>query len=231
MQEILNRPGRGVTAYQGMMNKKVQMKLDHINHGSNSQTLKDRADIERDRQYKEKLKRNAENSNTRRHTFTVNDYVLLKQTKKNKWSTEFEPAFYIVYKIEGSLISTRRITDGHKTCWDTSQFRLANLLMDEHGLQASNGDHTASPEHARDDRQDRLLQRTRPHWNEVNIDAPDDMGENKQASSQGRTQRDMWEPAYLRDYVHWAGDREPCDKDCDYACDSDYDEKIDERDS
>lgn len=55
MQEIGFRltfkPRTGVTLYEGMMNRKVQMKLDHINHSSNSQTSKHRAVIERDKRY------------------------------------------------------------------------------------------------------------------------------------------------------------------------------------
>ena len=45
-------------------------------------------------------KQQAENKNTRQHTFVVGDYVLLKQTKRNKWSTAYEPAFYIIYRID-----------------------------------------------------------------------------------------------------------------------------------
>lgn len=83
--------------------------------------------------------------------------------------------------------------------WDASQFKLVVAFMDEHGLQTSNRDHNASPEPTLDDWPERLLLRTRPHWDEVNMDAPDDVGENNKVSSQDRTQRNWREPVYLRD--------------------------------
>ena len=216
-------PGTGVTPYEGMMNRRVRIKLDHTSHTS---TSNDRAVDERDRQYKEKLKRNAENRNTKEHTFKVNNYVLLKKEKKNKWSTAFEPAFYIIYKIEGSAVSARRVTDGREISRDASEFKLANTLVDEHGIDATREQHDASLERNGDDWRERLLRRTRPHRSDADrdannamghnnnasnqgradIDAPNITGENNTASSQDRAHRNRREQAYLRDYIHWAGD-------------------------
>ena len=53
----------------------------------------------RDRQYKEKLKQNAENKNTKEHTLDVGDHVFVDQPKINKWSTEYEHDINIIYKI------------------------------------------------------------------------------------------------------------------------------------
>jgi hypothetical protein len=61
--------------------------------------------------------------------YILGDYVLVIQTKRNKWTTAYEPAFYIIYRIEGSTISARRITDGRETCRDTSHFKLANSVV------------------------------------------------------------------------------------------------------
>ena len=55
--------------------------------------------------------------------------VLLRQRKRNKWSTPFEPVFYTVIKISGSLITARRIADGQEVRRDANQFNLANVLM------------------------------------------------------------------------------------------------------
>ena len=60
------------------------------------------------------MKSNAENGNTRPHNIMLGAYVLLKQMKKNKYSTAFEVAFYIVYKIDESSIATRRVPDGRE---------------------------------------------------------------------------------------------------------------------
>ena len=66
----------------------------------------------RDVEYKEKIKVNAQNKNTKENNFITGDHVLLKRRKTNKWSTAFEPAFYIVTRVDGSSIAARRITDG-----------------------------------------------------------------------------------------------------------------------
>ena len=54
--------------------------------------------------YKMKIKNYAENKNTRVHTFTIGDNVLLEQKKINKWTTSYELEIYIVYNIKGSSI-------------------------------------------------------------------------------------------------------------------------------
>ncbi len=61
--------------------------------------------------------------NTKEHDFSIGEYVLLKQQKRNKWSTAYEPAFYIIYKINGSSISARRVTDGREVCRDSTYFK------------------------------------------------------------------------------------------------------------
>ena len=66
----------------------------------------------KERQYKERVKQNAENENTKEHNFKVDDHVLLRQQRENKRFTFYEPDIYIVYKIEGSTIIARRIRDG-----------------------------------------------------------------------------------------------------------------------
>lgn len=58
-------------------------------------------------EYKEKIKQNAENNNTREYDFTIGDHVLLKQKKANKWSTSYELAFYIITRIDRSSIAAK----------------------------------------------------------------------------------------------------------------------------
>lgn len=50
-------------------------------------------------------------------------------SKKNKWSTPYEPVFYVVCSIRGSQITARRVTDGRTVCRDASQFKLANAVI------------------------------------------------------------------------------------------------------
>ena len=120
-------PATGITPYEGMMNRIVRTKLDYENRISNTSN-KEKLINERDRQYKEKVKQNAENKNTKEHTFDVGDHVLLEQPKKNKWSTEYEPDIYIIYKIKGSTVYARSKRDGREISRDSSKFRIANKL-------------------------------------------------------------------------------------------------------
>ena len=103
-------PATGIAPYEALMNRQVRTKLDHQTRES-SENARDTAINERDERYKEKLKQNAENRNTKAHNFIVGDHVLLKQKKRNKWSTAYEPAFYTVIRTDGSSIAARRITD------------------------------------------------------------------------------------------------------------------------
>ena len=66
----------------------------------------------KDRQYKEKMA--DEDGSRKEHNFVVGDHVLLRQRKRNKWLTPYEPVFYTVVKVSGSAITARRITDGRE---------------------------------------------------------------------------------------------------------------------
>jgi len=52
-----------------------------------------------------------------------------KQPRKNKWSTPYEPVFYVVCSIRGSQVTARRVTDGRTVCRDASQFKLASAVI------------------------------------------------------------------------------------------------------
>lgn len=132
MQEMLigyrstPHPATGITPYEGMMNRIVQTKLDY--ECRTKKRKRDEALInERDKQYKERMKQNAENKNTKENNFRVGDYVFLEQAKRNKWTSPYEHDIYIIYKIDGSTISARRKRDGREVSRDSSHFRLANV--------------------------------------------------------------------------------------------------------
>ena len=67
---------------------------------------------EKDRQYNQKMA--DEGGSSKEHNFVVGDHVLLRQRKRNNWSTPYEPVFYTVIKICGATITARRITDGRE---------------------------------------------------------------------------------------------------------------------
>ena len=124
-------PATGVTPYQAMRNRPIRTKLDHTvpRERSEQNELID----EKDQVYKEKMRRDS--VNIKEHNFCVGVYVLLRQKKVNKWSTAYEPIFYIVIRISGSTITARRVTDGREITRDSSQFKLANALMHEEGAK------------------------------------------------------------------------------------------------
>ncbi|CAC5361328.1 unnamed protein product [Mytilus coruscus] len=122
-------PATGISPYEALMNRPIRTKLGYIPRTitKNENLFEDIN--ERDKQYKEKIKKYAENRNTQEHAFQIGDYVLLEQTKRDKWTTAYEPAFYIVYRINGSAIRARRVTDGREMCRDASKFKLADELV------------------------------------------------------------------------------------------------------
>ena len=109
-----------IIPYDAMMDRKVWTKLDY---SQRELTIEKQKVNERDKEYKMKIKHNAENKNTRFHNLTIGDYVLLKQNKVNKWTTPCEATYYTVYKIRGSTVWARRVTDGCEVCRDSTCFK------------------------------------------------------------------------------------------------------------
>ena len=117
-------PATNVTPYEALMHRKVRIMMDTMNYKAQDDNIE-----ENDAEYKAKIKRNKENRNTKEHSFIVGDYVLLKQQKRNKWTTAYEPNFYQIYRIDGSSIGARRIMDGREIYRDASRFKLANNII------------------------------------------------------------------------------------------------------
>ena len=103
-------PATGVSPYEAMMNRTVRTKLDW--RGKETDLRNPRDKEYRDKEYKDKMARKLANRNVKEHNFAIGDHVLLKQSKRNKWSTAYEPAFYVVTRVDGSSIASRRIKDG-----------------------------------------------------------------------------------------------------------------------
>ena len=116
----------GVTPYEAMLNRSIRTKLNHEEPGVTDQTEKDQLIDQHDKQYKDIMRSRRRNS--KEHNFKVGDIVLVKQRKRNKWSTAFEPAFYSVIKIQGSAIFIRRNQDGRELCRDASHLKMVNQL-------------------------------------------------------------------------------------------------------
>ena len=211
-------PATKTAPYAALMNRQVRTTLDHTNP-KEEKTKRDRKMDEKDKEYKEKLKMQKENRNTSEHKLVVGDYVLLKQSKRNKWTTAFEPAFYIVYRIDGSSIAARRISDGREIYRDASQFKLANNVVQN--VNERSDDQTEQG----DDWREKILQETQGHDQNTRSPMNDPLRENEDGQNgipepegEQRLTRNPpatpWDdprnhhprrmrqpPAYLRDYV------------------------------
>ena len=88
-------PATGGTPYEAKKRATLRIKLDHIDPEMKNS---ERDDIinQRDAEYKQRMKQQ------RGGRLMLGDYVLVRQPKKNKWSTPYESVFYIVYSIQGS---------------------------------------------------------------------------------------------------------------------------------
>ena len=75
------------------------------------------------------MKQQREGRKTRENNLLLGDYVLVKQPRQNKWSTPYQPVFYVVCNIRGSQITARPVTDGRTVCGDASRFKLANAVI------------------------------------------------------------------------------------------------------
>ena len=68
---------------------------------------------------------------TKEHNFIIGDHALLKQKKKSKWSTVYEPAFYVITRVDRSSIAARRFKDDWEFYRDASQYKLVNSFIRE----------------------------------------------------------------------------------------------------
>ncbi|CAG2249248.1 unnamed protein product [Mytilus edulis] len=125
-------PATDVPPYEALMKRRVRTKLGYIPRTNKDEEIaNDKKINEKDKSYKDKIKHQAENRNTRKHNLKIGDYVLLEQNKRDKWTTAYEPAFYVVFVVNGSTIGARRVTDGREIRRDASKFKIANKLVKE----------------------------------------------------------------------------------------------------
>ena len=77
-------PATNVAPYEALIMRPVRTKLDYCTTGVTSKDPQGQRMEENDKQYKQRIAAYAENRNTKKHTFKVGDFVLLRQTKQNK---------------------------------------------------------------------------------------------------------------------------------------------------
>ena len=130
-------PATQTSPYRALMNREVRTKIDHTKSIAEEAVEKSKnTDItEADHQYKKKMKTYAD-KNTLERNFVRGDHVLVRQIKKHKLSTAYEPQFYVIIEINGSSIKARRINDDKLIHRDASHFKLANALLEDREAQS-----------------------------------------------------------------------------------------------
>ncbi|KAL9987152.1 hypothetical protein ACROYT_G001409 [Oculina patagonica] len=88
-------PATGVAPYDALKGIPVRTKLDYIEPEPQRNEKDDIID-RRDAEYKQKMKQQREGRKTKENNLLLGDYVLVKQPRKNKWSTPYEPVFYVL---------------------------------------------------------------------------------------------------------------------------------------
>ena len=104
-------PATEVAPYDAMRGCIIRTKLDHVEPKEGNVEGDDQI-RRKDATYKQKMKKQREGKQTREAALLLGYYVLVKQPKKNEWTTPYKPVFYVVREIRGSQITARRITDG-----------------------------------------------------------------------------------------------------------------------
>ena len=123
------RSSTNATPHQLLMNRSVEVKLPQM-----SILTYDLEVIGRDIAEKQKMKVYADSRrNAKPHHFRVGDPVLVKQKKNNELSTTFDPKPYVITKVKGLMITTKKIADGKNVTRNSSHFKLLNLPM--HNIQ------------------------------------------------------------------------------------------------
>ena len=89
----------------------------------NSRRYNDDAVREYDRMKKEKMKKNADR-NTKDRVINVDDWVLVRQQKKNKYSTPFSPTPYKVIQKKGTMFTVKNPSNGHVITRNISFFKV-----------------------------------------------------------------------------------------------------------
>ena len=97
------QPATGISPYEAMLGMSIRTRIDY--RALNTNTSQEEKQMNKnDGRYKEKMKMQTENSRTRDKKLLLAEYVLVKQERKNKWSTPYEPIFCIVCTIQGSCV-------------------------------------------------------------------------------------------------------------------------------
>ena len=107
-------PAMSIEPYKAMDGREIRKKLDYNKLKRTEIEKKEINKIIESNEEKCKNKFNAD-KRTKERKFIPGDYILIKQLKRNKWSTQYESTFYIVIETKGSQIRAQQIYDERET--------------------------------------------------------------------------------------------------------------------
>ena len=112
-------PGTKKSPYELTMNRCVRIKLPVVLPDQSTPEV-----IMNDQKAKEKMKEYADHTrNTVNHNISTGDIVLVRQRRRNKFSTPFEPIPYIVERVHGTMITAERTTDQRRVTRNSSHYK------------------------------------------------------------------------------------------------------------
>ena len=164
---------------------------------------------------------------TKESSMKEGDYVLVKQSKKNKLSTPFNPLPYIIHKKKGSMITAKR--NDHEVTRNSSHFKILRGLnpsclqtppeepdipeesydLPGQNVRSGNAPQTDKrsadiqiPDNQPDISISRHDERSRnPQSDLSRLNERSRIDPNEQSTQSGRPRRDVRPPKYLKDYV------------------------------
>ena len=81
-----------------------------------------------DANYKAKQREDGKGHLKKPHNFSVGDFVLVRQRKKTKLPTPYEPVLYSITEINGTQVTVQRTTDDKCITRHGDQLKNANCL-------------------------------------------------------------------------------------------------------
>jgi len=112
------------TPAECIFGRRLRTRLPHVNEQSPASTRLDAQLRETDTAAKQKMKQHSDSHNrARERQLAAGDTVLVRQTRRNKLSSYYEPQPYVITDIRGSMITAQRVIDGRTTTRNISFFK------------------------------------------------------------------------------------------------------------
>ena len=175
-------PATGYSPYEALFKRDTRTKLDYRSLTKRTDYKRMEKEItQRDQEYKKKWDNYHRHPSCQKNKFQLQDKVLLKRKKINKWSTAHEKENYVIVEINGSSITAKREKDGRTITRDASRFKLLRetegecwrerlLRAPDRKQQGTNKERVEGTHEEMDRRHDDAKERTRNDENQQHMD-------------------------------------------------------------